>query len=122
MMSHLTTHFNSLATIGQNQIIFDDFNQPIGYEFVPSPLVELQSIKCYKEPLGDQESGKPNQIIITDKLVVALCGYFPQIRVEDDIQINERIYNITGVISDDTDTITFLNIQIVNPLEVPTIP
>lgn len=118
MMRHLTTHFNSIATIGKYVITYDSFNQPIDQTFTPSPLEALQAIQCYKEPLGEQESAKPNQIVITDRFAVALCGYFPQIRTGDDVQINERIYNITGVTSDDTDTVTFLNVQIVNPIEI----
>lgn len=114
MMRALTAHFNSLATIGEYEIIYDDFNQPVDQVFTPSPIPTLTNIRCYKEPIGGQEAAKPNQIVITDKFIVALAGYFPQIRTDDFIQINERIYNITGVTSDDTDTITFLNVQVVN--------
>lgn len=119
-MRSLTKHFNSIATIGELTIIYDAFNQPIGTEFTPSDIPSLVNIRCYKEPLSDQEVAKPNQIVITDKLMVALDGYFPQIRLTDYIRINERIYNITGVASDDTDTITYLNVQVVNaPVETP---
>jgi hypothetical protein len=118
MMRHLTTHFNSIATIGIYEIIYDSFNQPIDQTFTPSPIVALQAILAYKEPLGDQEVAKPNQVVITDRFMVALCGYFPQIRTGDDVRINERVYNITGVTSDDTDTVTFLNVQIVNPIVI----
>jgi len=112
------THFNNVATIGTMTIVYDDFNQPIDQIFTPSDIPELTNIPCYKEPLGevgkDQEYGKPNQIVITDKFNVALAGYFPQIRTEDVIRINERLYDITGVASDDTNTITFLNVKVVN--------
>lgn len=121
MMSHLTTHFNSYATIGTITTITDSFNQPVEQVFTPSDIGELHNIQCYKEPLGEQESAKPNQILITDRFAVALCGYFPQIRLNDAIKINERLYNITGVTSDDTDTITFLNVQVVNPIVVEAI-
>lgn len=108
------THFNSIVTIGTITIIYDDYNQPIDQIFVASEIAQLTNIPCYKEPLGDQESSKPNQIVITDRFAVALAGYFPQIRTSDIARINERLYNITGVTSDDTDTVTFLNVQIVN--------
>jgi len=119
MMRHLApTHFNSVLTIGAMTIVYDDYNQPIDQIFVPSEIAVLTNIPCYKEPLGDQEGTKPNQIVITDTFVVALAGYFPQIRTSDVARINERLYNITGVTSDDTDTVTFLNVQIVNALAI----
>jgi hypothetical protein len=110
------THFNTVVTVGAMTIVFDDYNQPIAQTFQPSEIDALINIPAYKEPLGDQENAKPNQISITDKFAIALAGYFPQIRTNDTAKINERLYNITGVTSDDTDTITFLNVQIVNPL------
>lgn len=110
------THFNSTCAIGIEIIIYDTFNQPVGTGFAPYP--RLQAIPCYKEPLSTQippERSQPNQVIITDKFVIALAGYYPSIRSEtDSAKINERVYNITGVTSDDTDTITFLNVEIVN--------
>ena len=120
MMCQLAlTHFNSVVTIGAMTIVYDDYNQPVDQIFTPSEIKTLTNIPCYKEPLGQltsPEVAKPNQIVITDKFVVALAGYFPQIRDSDIAKINERLYNITGVTSDDTDTITFLNVQIVNPV------
>lgn len=108
------THFSSVLTVGAITIVYDEYNQPIDQIFAPSDIPTLTNIPCYKEPLGNQEGAKPNQIVITDKFVVALAGYFPQIRTSDAVRINERLYNVTGVTSDDTDTITFLNVQIVN--------
>ena len=121
MMCHLApTHFNCKVTIGAMVITYDDYNEPIDQTFQPSEIKKLTNISGYKEPLGTQsgspEAAKPNQVVITDKFAVALAGYFPQIRTSDVAKINERLYNITGVTSDDTDTITYLNVQIVNPV------
>lgn len=112
MRSLARTHFNSVCAIGIEVIVYDDYNQPIGTDF--APYANLQAIPCYKEPQAT-EAAQPNSVVITDAFVVALAGYYPSIRAEADLaKINERVYNIKGVTSDDTDTITFLNVEIVN--------
>lgn len=113
-MRTLSNVFNSLCTIGLYEITVDTRNQPIEGIFNPSDIPALNNIRCYKEPLIDQEAPKTNQVVITNKLAVALQGYYPQIRDTDFCMINETVYNVRGVVSDDTDTITYLNVEIVN--------
>jgi hypothetical protein len=112
LMRALGSIFNSLCTIAVETITQDPSGEEI-ITYVADPL--MTGIKCYVEPLTQTEIRRPDQTIVERPFTIALQGYYPRIDVEDHAVVGvTQVHNILAVKHDDTNTITFLDTEIIN--------
>lgn len=115
LMRELRNHHNSLCTIEINTEVQDPNSGEETTTYRADPL--MTAIRCYVEAQTRREIRRPDQTIVENAFVIQLAGYYPRIDVEDHAIIlgaTDQVHNILGVSHDDTQTITYLDTEIIN--------
>lgn len=113
MLRALTMIFNSTCVIEPETIATNPDSGEEEVTYVADP--QMIDILCYVEPQSQVEIRRPDQTIVERPFTIALQGYFPRIDVEDQAVVNgTQRHNILAVRHDDTNTITFLDTEIIN--------
>lgn len=113
LMRSIPFVFNSRGTVMRGTPTQDLFGEDL-YTYEEDPI--LKDIYCYVEPIQNMEVRLPNQTVITQTHKIVLKGYFPTITNADHFFIEpDEDYNIIEVLHDDTDTMTILTCERVNP-------
>lgn len=111
-ISNLYRVFNSIGTVAHRSVTLDTFGGEL-ITYTPDPA--LQGLRLYKEPATGTEVRQPLQTVTLNMFTLALDGFYPTIRQDDQITINSNLtYNILRVAHDDAHTSTILTVEIVN--------
>jgi hypothetical protein len=106
--------FNHLCTLADPHRTLDQYGEEI-VTYTPTTDPALQVVRCYLEPATGAETRRATDVFDVVTFMVALDGYYPQIRVAQAVIVADKTYNITKVSHDDTNTQTYLTVEIVNP-------
>lgn len=113
MLAALATIFNSQCTIEVETVTQDPNSGEETIIYVADPL--MTAIKCYVEPNNQTEVRRSDQTIVEKAWAICLSGYYPRIDVEDRARVNTgALHNILNVKHDDTNTVTFLDTEIIS--------
>ena len=114
LMQSLPYIFNSLCAIHHYKETTNEYNEVIvTYEADR----DMAGILCYKEPISGSEVRNQLDTTQMSNFVAALQGYYPKIVVTDQAVIDGIPFNIQRVTHDDTNTATFLTLEVVNAAE-----
>lgn len=120
-IASLDAHFQSRVNIGRRTETQDEFNEIVIEYIVDHTLTD---IPAYVEPAfaGAGEMRQPEQTIVVNKFQIYLKGYYPTILVSDRAYVDSVPHDILNVAHDDSNTLTVLTSEIVNPASNEAIP
>lgn len=100
--------FPSLATIEGKTETYDDYGQSVE-AWLPVP--GLQAIACSKAPLSAQERQALNYTATDQVWIVLLAGAYPSITTNHRAEIDNALYDIDAVETDQTGSVTRLRVR-----------
>lgn len=113
LMQSLQHFHNSRCSISRTETTRNSFQEELVTVVVDQSLC---AIPCFLDRTGGSEQRQPTQTIVAGTYIVQLARYCPSIDQHCVAVIDGTSFNVVDVVHDDTNTLTYLGLEIINAI------